>query len=406
MDFKTKDHDSIEEEVSPHTHPEDQEDGELAERENRRMQISYPHLRKYGFTGGCRRCELHKQGLHARAKHLRHSEACRSRIYRAIKAERGQSHEEEDKRLEVKHKSLKEPNEPKEKAIDPAPDIPVDAPTEAAPTGDLDMNTEVEDIGDNHDVIDVDDTTEFCKEVDDAIDSNDIGDVPDSEDHEMTAIIDILQTLGVDEEEANRSSAWIMRISSQPMNPTFVEVYGCGNVVHAANHALRILNVEGLDAFDLRTSKPNGDAWDFPRKSDRKQALLFIQEKKPGWLIGSPPCTAFSRLQGLNFPKMDPARVAKVLKEAKKHLHGVLSLYQVQLDGNRHFLHEHPVGATSWLDAWMQKILAHPRVGTAVADQCMYGLTTIDGNGNEASAKKPTKWASTSQQMLDRLSRR
>ena len=51
----------------------------------------------------------------------------------------------------------------------------------------------------------------------------------------------------------------------------------------------------------------------------------------------------------------------------------------------------------------MQKILAHPRVGTTVADQCMYGLTTIDGNGHEASAKKPTKLASTSQQMLDRL---
>ena len=62
MDFKTKDHDSIEEEVSPHAHPEDQEDGELAERENRRMQISDSHLRKYGFTGGCRICELHKQG--------------------------------------------------------------------------------------------------------------------------------------------------------------------------------------------------------------------------------------------------------------------------------------------------------------------------------------------------------
>ena len=100
---------------------------------------------------------------------------------------------------------------------------------------------------------------------------------------------------------------------------------------------------------------------------------------------------------------MDPARLAKVLKEAKKHLHFVLSFYQVQLDGNRHVLHEQPVGATSWLDAWMQKILAHPRVGTTVADQCMYGLTTMDGNGNEASAKKPTKLASTSQQMLDRL---
>ena len=278
MDFKTKDHDSIEEEVSPHALPEYQEDGDLAERENWRMQISDPHLRKYGFTGGCRRCKLHKQGLHARAKHLRHSGACWSRIYRAIKAERGQSHEEEDTRLEVKHKFHKEPDKPKEKAIDPAPDTPVDAPMKAAPTGDLDMNAEVEDIGDNHDVVDVVDATEFFKEVDDAMDSNDIGDVPISEDHEMTESMDSSQTLGVHVGEAKRFSAWIMRISSQPMSPTFVEVYGCGNVVHTANHVLGILNDEEMDAFDLRTSKPNGDAWDFPRKSDRKRALLFNRE--------------------------------------------------------------------------------------------------------------------------------
>ena len=120
-------------------------------------------MRKYGFTGGRRRCKLYKQGLHARAKHLLHSEACRSRRYRAIKAERGQSHREEGKRLEDKHKSPKEPDEPKEKAVDPAPDTPVDAPMEAAPTGDLDMNAEVEDIGDNHDVFDVVDATEFSK---------------------------------------------------------------------------------------------------------------------------------------------------------------------------------------------------------------------------------------------------
>ena len=41
-----------------------------------------------------------------------------------------------------------------------------------------------------------------------------------------------------------------MRISAQPLNPTFVEVYGCGNIAYAANHVLRNLNVEGLDALD------------------------------------------------------------------------------------------------------------------------------------------------------------
>ena len=194
-----------------------------------------------------------------------------------------------------------------------------------------------------------------------------------------------------------------MRISSQPLNPTFVEMYGCGNIVHAANRVLRNLNAEGLNAFDLRTSKPNGAAWDFSRRGDRKEALQYVQQNKPTWIIGSPPCTAFCRLQGLVVPKMDPVRVAKMLKEARRHLHFVISLYRLQLAGNRHFLHQHPVGATSWKDPHVEKIWGHPRVGTTVADQCTYGLTTAGPDGHPMVAQNPTKWASSSPHMLRRL---
>ena len=191
----------------------------------------------------------------------------------------------------------------------------------------------------------------------------------DSGDHEMIAIMDALQTLGVGPTKANRFSAKVMRVSAQPLNPTFVEMYGCGNIVNAANHVLRNLNVDGLNAFDLRTAKPSGEAWDFSRRSDRKLALEYVQEQKPTWIIGSPSCTAFSRLQGLSFPKMDPLRVELMLKEAKRHLHFVISLYQIQLAHKRHVLHEHPVGATSWKDQYMERLLSHPKDGTTVSDQ-------------------------------------
>ena len=250
---------------------------------------------------------------------------------------------------------------------------------------------------------------EFYKEVDTADadlmnhSHNNDNDGMDSGEHEKVALIDMLQTIGVGPVEANRYSAKIMRISAQPINPTFVEMYGCGNIVHAANHVLRNLNIDGLCAFDLRTSKPDGEPWDFSRKSDRKMALQYIKEKKPSWIVGSPPCTAFSRLQGLNFPKMDPLRVERILKEARRHLHFVISLYHIQLAEGRHFLHEHPVGASSWKDPWMLRLLKDSRVGTSVADQCMYDLTTTDRDGNQVAAKKPTKWASSSPQMLARL---
>lgn len=54
----------------------------------------------------------------------------------------------------------------------------------------------------------------------------------------------------------------------------------------------------------------------------------------------------------------------------------------------------------------MPKLLAHPRVQTAVADQCMYGLITHTDDGQWLPAKKPTMFATSSPQMAHRLSLR
>ena len=67
--------------------------------------------------------------------------------------------------------------------------------------------------------------------------------------------------------------------------------------VLALNHdkpGRRALNIKGLDALDIRTLKPNGQPWDFNKRSDRNEARRLIDEKQPQWLIGSPPCTPFS----------------------------------------------------------------------------------------------------------------
>ena len=47
-----------------------------------------------------------------------------------------------------------------------------------------------------------------------------------------------------------------------------------------------------------------------------------------------------------------------------------------------------------------------PGVGITVSDQCEYGLTTWGPDGTPMPAKKPTKWMSSSPQMLECLSRR
>ena len=102
------------------------------------------------------------------------------------------------------------------------------------------------------------------------------------------------------------------------------------------------------------------------------EALRIVRERKPTWLIGSPPCTSFSIMnEGLNYRKMDPVKVAKLKKIGLKHLRFMISLYQIQLAEGRHFLHEHPSSASSWRDREMVRLLGHGRVNVVTMCQCV-----------------------------------
>ena len=54
----------------------------------------------------------------------------------------------------------------------------------------------------------------------------------------------------------------------------------------------------------------------------------------------------------------------------------------------------------------MQELMADPRVTTVISDQCEYGLTALTDDGRRLPAKKPTKWATSSKHMAQRLSTR
>ena len=90
--------------MAPHTHPEPLEEPGPTDIEMRRLRITLEDLKKHELSPGCRTCQLHRQGLHARAKNFRHDEACRSRIYRAMRAAKGVVTEEEEKRLRPRDK--------------------------------------------------------------------------------------------------------------------------------------------------------------------------------------------------------------------------------------------------------------------------------------------------------------
>ena len=109
--------------------------------------------------------------------------------------------------------------------------------------------------------------------------------------------------------------------------PSFMEMYGQGSIVAEANRSRRFLNIQGLNAFDLRTVKPDGQPWNFNVRADRRLARDMISAQDPDWIIGSPPRTAFyiwNRL--LNNRKMLIENVLEAIAEGERHLKCCCSL--------------------------------------------------------------------------------
>ena len=419
--FKPNTLDRIEESAEPQAHPEPVADAGDAAKQLRRLRVMDADVKRFGYTASCQRCVYLQRGQDALARGVRHNEECRERIYdelRKVGAEKIKRADLEDSaRTQTKTRRPPDPEPPKLPAaedMDMQPNL-VDAPNADGVPDSTHIAVDPEDMHVP------DDTHDFYREVD--ADHEEHGlhvdwrgdDLMDSDnDHVMTSMMDVLQTLGVSAGEANAYAVQALKDKSlrattfgDAYQPTFFELYGHGTIVQASHGCRRNINIDGLHALDLRTCKPNGEAWDFSKAVDRRLARTMIDEMKPTWVVGSPPCTFFSAWnQGINHRKMDPERVEELRKQAIAHLHFVIGIYRMQLDGGRHFLHEHPAGATSWKDDWMMRLLQHPKVATVTSDQCEYGLLTPDAHGNPTPAKKPTRWMSSSPQMLKRLSRR
>ena len=111
--------------------------------------------------------------------------------------------------------------------------------------------------------------------------------------------------------------------------------------------AKRLGIIPGL-SLDLTTNDEDGKPWDFNCEEKRRKAISMIRNNKAMLIIGSPMCTAFSRLQNLNFRRMTPERVKEIIEYGMKHLEFCMYLYKIQSDQGLYFLHEHPATATSW----------------------------------------------------------
>ena len=116
-------------------------------------------------------------------------------------------------------------------------------------------------------------------------------------------------------------------------------------------------------------------------------------------------CTAFSRLQQLNYRWKTQEEVNEIMNEAMKHIEFTMYLYKIQSQQGLYFLHEHPASATSWNTRPVKEVMKLPNVQRINADMCAFGMMQSDEMG-EAMIKKPTAFMSNSPCILNRLGKK
>ena len=116
------------------------------------------------------------------------------------------------------------------------------------------------------------------------------------------------------------------RERSQQARAIVSEIYS-GPRVTALARRRRKYGVEAGVALDLTTTDDQGKPWDFNDLRRRLRAGRLLDEQRPTLLIGSPMCTAFSRLQqiSVNRPEgskgwRDPMKMEENKAKARVHL--------------------------------------------------------------------------------------
>jgi hypothetical protein len=124
-------------------------------------------------------------------------------------------------------------------------------------------------------------------------------DTPDAVRAEATSLLEMLLVYGVGAEAAKAKVA---------------ELYSPPRVTKELRK-VRSMNLAAGTTFDM-VADSAGRKWDFRRAEDRARARRLIAEEQPYLVIGSPPCTEFSRLNiNLNKGRVAPRERQRRLAE-------------------------------------------------------------------------------------------
>ena len=138
----------------------------------------------------------------------------------------------------------------------------------------------------------------------------------------------------------------------------------------------------GIDStliIDLTARRDDGRFWDLGTREDRERLEQTQQEHQTELLIGSAPCISFRTSL---YPRGTKSQTDRVQDQERQYTRACIEAYKRQWIMGGHFLHEHPLHASSWCMPEMQELMNDGRVHLVQGPMCHWRLSST-GDGDE-----------------------
>ena len=183
--------------------------------------------------------------------------------------------------------------------------------------------------------------------------------------------------------------------------------------LHVMDTVAEVFNPERFSKRAARFRLKPGRAFDLAlghdllKLSNQQSILDYINHERPGLVIVSPPCNAFSSLNNLlmKFRQRNIGALKKYIKAldmGKKLLNFAMKVCELCHSLQISFVFEHPQTARSWQERSVRRLTARPGIHRVVAHQCQFGLRSKD----QRPHKKPTAFLTNHKGLAERLQRR
>ena len=374
----------------------------------KRIRIERRDLERIGYSPGCAGCYSARMGK----SHRPHSDQCRRRVLEDM-----MSIPDLRRKLEA---SIERENRWLERQAEGYEEVPVHEPEEvrvpereqsASATPQIENHENMDGAVDDNATMG-DDTTEFYREVNEELAERveeeamqDINMAQNSEDvinilHKaMSKIMKVHTPKPID---SDKELLQLMRTARLLGEPHVSEIYSPPRVTAIADQfGMRPGFALGLNVNDPFDNKP----WNFDDPEKRKRAKKPLHQQRPMLLVGSPMCRAFSVLNRLNRKNMGDTKWNEMVQHGLKHLRFCCELYQIQLEEDRYFLHEHPAYASSWATDEIGEVMKDSRCRIVQGDMCQFGMVSEDEDGI-GHIRKPTKFMTNSECLAAQLEKK